>query len=371
MGKIVCDVCGTQYSDTADQCPICGCARTDFGAVPAEAAAETAHRSATRTKGGRFSKENVQKRNQSAEPKQAAPARQKAVRPAAVPQPRPAKPQPKPLPSQVEPDEPEIISPKRDMIVNILLVVVILALLAVGGFIFKEFVLPKDDAPAVPELTEAPSVTTEALPETTETTIPPVPCTDLSITENEVMLHMKGQSWLLNVTVLPEDTTDELVFTSSDPEIAYVGQDGRVTAVDEGEAVITISCGNLELRYRVICDFLLTGGEGIGETKPIDQLEQTQPAETATEPAATTAPTAPLKDVTLKVNLTDITFNAKGQGYTFKCTGLENTEITWTSENENIVTVKDGKALSVGHGNTHIIAQYGEQKVTILVRCTF
>ena len=27
MSKIVCDICGTTYSDTEDQCPICGCAK--------------------------------------------------------------------------------------------------------------------------------------------------------------------------------------------------------------------------------------------------------------------------------------------------------------------------------------------------------
>ena len=27
MSKIICDVCGTSYPDTAEQCPICGCSR--------------------------------------------------------------------------------------------------------------------------------------------------------------------------------------------------------------------------------------------------------------------------------------------------------------------------------------------------------
>ena len=27
MGKIICDICGTSYPDTAQQCPICGCTR--------------------------------------------------------------------------------------------------------------------------------------------------------------------------------------------------------------------------------------------------------------------------------------------------------------------------------------------------------
>ena len=27
MSKIICDICGTSYPDTADCCPICGCSR--------------------------------------------------------------------------------------------------------------------------------------------------------------------------------------------------------------------------------------------------------------------------------------------------------------------------------------------------------
>ena len=28
MSKIICDVCGTTYPDSATQCPICGCVRS-------------------------------------------------------------------------------------------------------------------------------------------------------------------------------------------------------------------------------------------------------------------------------------------------------------------------------------------------------
>ena len=27
MSKIICDICGTTYSDTEAECPICGCAK--------------------------------------------------------------------------------------------------------------------------------------------------------------------------------------------------------------------------------------------------------------------------------------------------------------------------------------------------------
>ena len=33
MSKIICDICGTTYQDTADCCPICGCTRDAAAAL--------------------------------------------------------------------------------------------------------------------------------------------------------------------------------------------------------------------------------------------------------------------------------------------------------------------------------------------------
>lgn len=339
MDKVICDVCGTQYPENAEQCPICGCARASGAATVYDDVVtdEAMARPAARVKGGRFSKENVQKRNQGVELPEARPAqrakdvtRRKAPEPAVM--------------------EEQSAGQKKDVIINVLLVIVILALLAVGGFIIKEFLIPGQPAPTTAPTTEAP--TTAPVPSTEETTtIPTVPCTDLSVPEEEVMLYAPGQAWLLNVTVLPEDTTDELTYISMDEQVAAVNSEGRITAVGEGETEILIACGEQEIRYKVICNFEISQGE--------------------TSEQDTTETTAPLKDVTLKVNLTDITFGDKGLGYTFKCEGLSNEEVTWVSEDENIVTVDKGFALAVGRGTTHIIAQYGDQKVSIIVRCAF
>ena len=66
MSKIICDVCGTVYPETAQQCPICGSARTaQERVVPEEnqkgnTAKDTGY---NYVRGGRFSKSNVKKRN--------------------------------------------------------------------------------------------------------------------------------------------------------------------------------------------------------------------------------------------------------------------------------------------------------------------
>ena len=65
MSKIICDICGTSYPETASQCPICGCVRPgDFQRVSDESKNEGNNASGyTYVKGGRFSKTNVKKRN--------------------------------------------------------------------------------------------------------------------------------------------------------------------------------------------------------------------------------------------------------------------------------------------------------------------
>ena len=72
MSKIICEVCGTSYPETANQCPICGCVRpADATSVETDTAVETGY---TYVKGGRFSKANVRKRNRSAgKPAEVAP----------------------------------------------------------------------------------------------------------------------------------------------------------------------------------------------------------------------------------------------------------------------------------------------------------
>ena len=65
MGKIVCDVCGTSYSEAATQCPICGCVNLSVNEqiVVTDSENMNAHPKYQHVKGGRFSTANVKKRN--------------------------------------------------------------------------------------------------------------------------------------------------------------------------------------------------------------------------------------------------------------------------------------------------------------------
>lgn len=336
MSKIICDVCGTQYPESAEQCPICGRIRAAGRKTAADdlVVDRSAEENRSRVKGGRFSKSNVRKRNQSAPRYEAQQDKSRAK----------AK-------ETYEEDFGE--TPQRgrnDMVINILLIVVILALLAVSAYIFIQYFLPnvrpKETLPPTDPIVET------TVPVTQEPTVPTIPCTALNIIDTEILLEDEGQLYLLNVAVTPVDTTDVLTFASSDETVATVNEEGRITAVGQGNAVITISCGDQVLECSVICYFT-----------------DSTIAPATEEP--TEAPTEPLKDVTLSVKTTDVTFKVKGQQATFKLTcDLQNTEVQWISEDESIVTVdENGVATAVGKGTTNVIVKYGDQEVEIIVRC--
>ena len=64
MSKIVCEVCGTSFPETSAQCPICGYVPTgDNVYTEPTVNDEKVTGSYTYVKGGRFSKNNVRKRN--------------------------------------------------------------------------------------------------------------------------------------------------------------------------------------------------------------------------------------------------------------------------------------------------------------------
>ncbi|WGU70122.1 Ig-like domain-containing protein [Capnocytophaga canimorsus] len=55
----------------------------------------------------------------------------------------------------------------------------------------------------------------------------------------------KGEQKNLNVKVLPENATNQKVtWSSSNPQVATVSDQGRLTAIDRGETTITVTSAN-------------------------------------------------------------------------------------------------------------------------------
>ena len=54
MNKIICDICGTSYPDTADECPICGCSREMSAEVLTQDVEEEVQESPIKSRAGLF-----------------------------------------------------------------------------------------------------------------------------------------------------------------------------------------------------------------------------------------------------------------------------------------------------------------------------
>ena len=75
----------------------------------------------------------------------------------------------------------------------------------------------------------------------------------------EIVLNMEeaelniGETIQLEATILPEDTTDKnLLWNSSNQNVAIVSDNGLVTAISSGSATITVSCGEVTAECTII-----------------------------------------------------------------------------------------------------------------------
>lgn len=84
------------------------------------------------------------------------------------------------------------------------------------------------------------------------------PCTGITL-DKDTLTIASGETATLTATVEPADTTDKVVWSSKDDNIATV-KDGVVTAVGQGETTITATCGNQTASCKVIVNkAFLTG----------------------------------------------------------------------------------------------------------------
>lgn len=306
MNKIVCNLCGTSYPENAAQCPICGYARS------AEAsAAEAGNSTYTYVKGGRFSKANVKKRNKAAG-----------------------------------------IVPEKTVVVNteekekrsgagltVVIIVLLLAIVAVLGYIAVRFFLPGNSLFAKPEST-APVIenvqdeTPAAVPEETE---PDLSCVAVTLSDTNLDFTAADEKATLTVTLDPVDTIDTLTFVSSDPSVVTVSDDGVVSAVGEGSAVITVSCGSVSSECTVTCVF----------------------------------PTEESDDAEISLNRKEITFNTEGQSWLLYDGEITVADIVWSSDDNKVATIENGKVTAVGNGDTTVTATYNGQTVSCIIHCKF
>lgn len=324
MSKVICDVCGTTFPETANQCPICGSARNASAQTAADNGAHTESGPAySHVSGGRFSKSNVQKRNKTGKPMQRSSGE----------------------PAQKGDDN----GSNKGLV--IVVIALLLAIIAVCIYIGITLFAPDAGSNAQKETTARPTQTQTQTMEPTETETEPtgIACTEIQLSSTIIEFTDMEKSQLLSAILTPLNTTDELVFESQDPAVATVTDGGLITPVGEGETIITITCGEIQKECRVVCNL-------IDATQP----EETEPEETEPEEQVGNFElTFNTKFVTSE-GVGDVTLKVGDKWRVYSTMNVEASKVIWTSDNEAVATIKDGVVTVVGYSSKAYILVHGE-----------
>lgn len=366
MSKIICEICGTTYQDTAECCPICGCTS---GAGADLLGDELLMEEVAEEPKGKAGRESSKKK-QIFDYDEVNTRRMEETSEVEVEE------------ELYEEDEEDEEAPRHNTLVVILLTVLIAALLIAAGFIFVRYFLPnmKEEEETVPATTIA------QIEESSEATELRIPCDTIILNSSkQAELNQPGFSHLINVVVSPEDTTDVLSFVSADENVATVSEDGKITAVGEGETIVTITCGDFQMYVNVICDFTQetepateettdatgeTTDETTGETTAETTAETTGETTGETEAAAETEGNKEVDpSIKLKLKKSDISLGLYYQFTLVLDCNLDPTDVEWSSEHSYIAKVdENGVVTAVKKGTTDIIVKYGDQEVRCKVR---
>ena len=317
MNKVVCNICGTSYPENATQCPICGFVRTTEQGI-GESADRTSS-SYTYVRGGKFSKSNVRKRTQASQS----------------------------VETLAEAEDVLAGSPKKRSRTGaiVTIVILLLAIILVGGFIVLRFIVPNDFLyVGLNDLTASDvqdSTTPDEANPTAAVTDQAIHCTAVQLSHSEVELDSVGGSIQLKVTLDPVDTTDTLQFSSDDASVAIVDADGKITATGEGTTVIRVTCGQISAQCSVTC----------------------------VAPSTESVTVSP--DADFMLNRKEITFHAEGESWILYDGDINVSEITWSSDDEAVATIADGKVVAIANGDTTVYGIYEDQTVSCIIHCNF
>lgn len=311
MSKIICDICGTSYPETAKQCPICGSVRPgDVQRVTNEVRNDGKGSTGyTHVKAGHFTKSNVKKRTKDSGGK---PASQKSGGFAG-----------------------------HDKDNRGLIITAIVLLLAVIGVVIYIAIGLNNEPPA--NLDEG-----------------KITCKDLKVPV-DVRIAEVGGTLQLEVTKVPENCEEKIEFSISPysqyPDVVEITQDGLITAKREGEAVIEIKCGT------IVKTIVVKVGTSSTETTPGGNGGENNNGE---NPGGNGETVDELRFVQYELKLT-----TKGSTSALYAGDIPKSEIIWTSDNTAVATFVDGVVTAVGEGTTVVRAEYNGQKAECTVTCEF
>ena len=183
-------------------------------------------------------------------------------------------------------------------------------------------------------------------------------CTDLVISQNEVVLRSIHAKNFLTAVASPSDCEDEIEFVSSDETVVLVDDRGVISAAGPGMAEIIVTCGDFTQVCTVICDFELPEEETEETMQPEEQEpeEEKNPEETLPNPEVVPA---------------DFTLRTPGEEAYLAVNNVpEGTAVTFTSNNPAVVSVtQDGKVRAESEGQTTIVIMVGDVRLESIARC--
>lgn len=385
MNKIICDICGTAYPDTADSCPICGWSKTnqvpslnsdeldmDLMTVEANNAPEVKRPKQNETFDDKVAVEEESQEEIASQVESVKPIFDfDAVNPG-----EPHETSVTEGDADVDYDDDDEEESHSNPFLVVILVILIVALLATTGFIFWRYYLP--NYINKPAATTEPTTEVTELP--TETEEPTVPCTGLTLVSGIDKLTSEGQNWLLHVKVVPEDTTDLVTFVSEDSSVVTVNEEGRVTVVGEGTTKVVITCGAQKIECPVVVSYE-EETEATEETESLVEIQTPEePEETEAVEAPEETPEAPEEaapevnsDIVLKLKKTDMIIGRRGVYVTLELDcDLTADQVEWRVLDANVALVDaKGNVTARNPGLTNIIAKYGDQEAVCIVRCVF
>lgn len=170
-----------------------------------------------------------------------------------------------------------------------------------------------------------------------------VPDTVVDMNMEDITLTHEGQTAELAVEYeLTKEQLKALTWESSDTKVAMVDDDGVVTAIANGTAVVTASLGEYTATCIVRC-VNVTGNRGVNNSES-----------------------------EYVINYNDVTLSRKGEYFQLKLKsilGNEMPEFTWSSDNTSVATVDSkGVVTAVANGTAYITTSIGQDKFQCIVR---
>lgn len=325
--KVICDVCGTTFPETATHCPICGCAKSPAAQTVAGDDMQLNQESSTANtyaRGGRFAKSNVKRSNR----ERTSAGRFSGDR-------------------NRQNDKPES-NKGLIAVVIILLLAIIMVVAYIGVNVFLN-----DFAGTGGGESQTTGANQDAQGSQGGQGIS---CTSIKLNSKLVELKAANEQYLLAVQKTPENTTDTVTFTSSDPSVVTVDDNGLILpGSKQGEATITVTCGTVSDQ----CTVISTVGE--------------PPAPPSSESQGVSTPAGFVLKLETYKDSGEITIAGEGASHQLykEIMGIKHTDITWTTSDPAVATVENGKVVGVDRGTCTVTATIGDQTATCLVRCAF